>query len=199
VVKVVERHNKLRMNPPQGYHVPPPEIKEEEEHINAAKKDSEKFKPLYEKYFEPIFRFVYQRLDDKDIANDITQQTFINALLNIKKYQHRGLPFSSWLYRIAVNELNKSFKAQKNIRTINIETAGLENIFEEIEEQPYQEYNDKLKKVLTELEPDNLLLIEMRFFEKRSFKEIGNILSITENNAKVRLYRLLDKIKKVLK
>lgn len=198
-MKVVEPHNILNMNPPPGYHVPPPEIKQEEEYINAAKKDPKGFEPLYKKYFEQIFRFVYQRLDDKNTANDITQQTFINALLNIKKYENRGLPFASWLYRIAINELNKWFKKQKAARTINIETAGLENLFEEIEEQPYHEYNEKLKRILTELEPDNLLLIEMRFFEKRSFKEIGDILEITENNAKVRLYRLLDRFKKVLK
>lgn len=199
MVKVVEPHNKFSMNPPSGYHVPPPEIKQEEEYINAAKKDPKNFEPLYKKYFEAIFRFVYQRLDDKNAANDITQQTFINALVNIKKYENRGLPFASWLYRIALNELNKWFRTQKTSRTINIETAGVESLFEEIEEQPYQEYNIKLKKILTELEPNNLLLIEMRFFEKRSFKEMGNILNITENNAKVRLYRLLDKIKIALK
>jgi len=187
------------MNPSPGYHVPPPEIIQEEEYINAAKKDPKNFEPLYKKYFEQIYRFVYQRLDDKNTANDITQQVFINALVNIKKYEHRGLPFSSWLYRVAINELNKWFRSQKADRTINIETAGLENLYEEIEEQPYAEYNEKLKTILTELDPDNLLLVEMRFFEKRSFKEIGDILEITENNAKVRLYRLLDRFKKVLK
>ncbi len=198
-MKVVEPHNKLRMNPFSGYHVPLPEIKQEEEYIDAAKKNPKDFEQLYKKYFEQIFRFVYQRLDDKNVANDITQQTFINALVNIKKYEHRGLPFVSWLYRIAVNELNKWFKNQKANRTINIETAGLENLFEEIEEQPYQQYNEKLKTILTKLEPNTLLLVEMRFFEKRSFKEIGEILEITENNAKVRLYRLLDQLKKALK
>lgn len=198
-MKVVEPHNKLNMDPSPGYHIPPPEIKEEEECIDAAKKDPRKFEMLYKKYFEQIFRFVYQRLDDKNTANDITQQTFVNALQNINKYENRGLPFASWLYRIAINELNKWFRAQKVTRTINIETAGLENLFEEIEEQPYQEYNEKLKRILTELEPENLMLVEMRFFEKRSFKEIGSILNITENNAKVRLYRLLDRFKKVLK
>jgi RNA polymerase sigma-70 factor (ECF subfamily) len=48
------------------------------------------------------------------------------------------------------------------------------------------------------LPSEDLMLIEMRFFEKRSFKEIGDILSITENNAKVRLYRCLDKVKQII-
>lgn len=187
------------MNPSPGYHVPPPQIKSEEEQIDAAKKDPKEFEPLYKKYFEQIFRFVYQRLDDKDTAKDIAQQIFISALVNLKKYQHRGLPFSSWLYRIAINELNKWFNAQKNNRTLNIEDAGLEEMMEEMDEKVYEEYYPKLSQTLAGLEPENLLLIEMRFFEKRSFKEIGDIMDITENNAKVRLYRLLDRIKKVLK
>jgi RNA polymerase sigma-70 factor (ECF subfamily) len=41
-------------------------------------------------------------------------------------------------------------------------------------------------------------LIELRFFEKRSFAEVGDIVGITENNAKVRVYRILDKIKKIM-
>ena len=50
-----------------------------------------------------------------------------------------------------------------------------------------------------ELPEDELQLIEMRFFEKRSFKEIGEILEITENNAKVKTYRILEKLKKIIK
>lgn len=187
------------MNTSAGYHALPHQVKGEQELIDAAKKRPGAFEPLYKKYFEPIFRFVYQRCDDKDTAQDITQQVFINALVNIKKYEHRGLPFSAWLYRIAINELNKWFNSQKADRTLNIETAGLENMMDEMQQDRYEEYYDKLANALASLEPDNLLMIEMRFFEKRSFKEIGEILDITENNAKVRLYRLLDKIKLVLK
>jgi RNA polymerase sigma-70 factor (ECF subfamily) len=48
------------------------------------------------------------------------------------------------------------------------------------------------------LNQDELQFIEMRFFEDRSFKEIGMILNITENNAKVKTYRILDKIRKII-
>lgn len=188
------------MNPSPGYNSStPPQATGEYEQIEAAKKHPKAFEPLYRKYFEPIYRFVYQRLDDKDTAKDIAQQVFINALVNIKKYEYRGLPFSSWLYRIAVNELNKWFNNRKANYTLNIEDAGLENMMEEMNENRYEEYFGKLTQVMEQLEPENLFLIEMRFFEKRSFKEIGEILDITENNAKVKLYRLLDKIKQVLK
>jgi RNA polymerase sigma-70 factor, ECF subfamily len=199
LLSFVEPLLKLRMNPSPGYNVPPLHLQGEKELIDAAKKRPAAFEPLYEKYFDPIFRFVYQRLDDVDTAKDITQQVFINALVNIKKYEYRGFPFSSWLYRIAINELNKWFNSRKADRTINIETEGLDDLIDEMATDRYEEYYDELATALANLEPESLLLIEMRFFEKRSFKEIGEILDITENNAKVRLYRLLDRIKTVLK
>jgi RNA polymerase sigma-70 factor, ECF subfamily len=199
LLSFVEPLLKLRMNPSPGYNVPPPSIQGEKELIDAAKKRPEAFEPLYKRYFEPIFRFVYQRLNDTDTAQDITQQVFINAMVNIKKFEYRGFPFSSWLYRIAINELNKWFNSRKAERTINIESEGLDDLIDEMEEDRYEDYYDQLANVLTELDAESLMLVEMRFFEKRSFKEIGEILDITENNAKVRLYRLLDRIKNVMK
>ncbi|HYG15917.1 MAG TPA: sigma-70 family RNA polymerase sigma factor [Bacteroidia bacterium] len=182
-----------------GYKSPPPPRDNEQEMVEAAKKRPEAFEPLYKKYFEPVYRFVYQRLDDMDTAKDITQQVFINAMVNLSKYEYRGLPFSSWLYRIAINELNKLFNKNKAHRTLNIETEGLEEMMEEMQEDRFEEYYPLLEKAMLDMDPENLAMLEMRFFEKRSFKEIGEILDITENNAKVRLYRLLDKIKSVLR
>ena len=52
--------------------------------------------------------------------------------------------------------------------------------------------------VIKELPEDELQLIELRFFEKRAFKEIAEILNLTETNAKVKLYRILERVKKTL-
>ena len=65
-----------------------------------------------------------------------------------------------------------------------------------MEEDYYSEEKEKLVKILARLSDERLSIIEMRFFEKRSFKEIGEIMGITENNAKVKVYRTLDKLKK---
>lgn len=182
----------------QKYHVDQDRLEEEKGMLEAARKDSKAFEPLYRRYFEAIFRFIYQRLDDTDTAKDLTQQVFIKALGKLHSYEDRGLPFSSWLYRIAYNELNQHFRENRNDRCLNLESAGLQDLVEEMQEDRYKDYFEKLSEVLSVLETDNLALIEMRFFEKRSFKEIAEILDITENNAKVRLYRLLDKIRIII-
>jgi RNA polymerase sigma-70 factor (ECF subfamily) len=56
----------------------------------------------------------------------------------------------------------------------------------------------KLLKAISHLKPNQVQLIELRFFEKRSFKEMGEILGLTENNAKVKTFRTLSKLKEVM-
>ncbi len=186
------------MHQPTTYHQSDTELEEERLCIEASKKDPAQFETIYNRYHETIFRYVYQRLDSKEIAFDITQQVFMKALANIKRFKFTGVPFSAWLYRVASNELNTFFAKNKQQRTINIESANLEDLSSEMDDEDKEEMSRKLLEQLAVLEPNDLELIEMRYFEKRPFKEIGDILSITENNAKVRVYRVIDKLKKVL-
>ncbi len=181
------------------YHFTETELANEQGRIEAAKKNPAQFAVLYDTYYEAIFRFVFQRLDDKELAFDTTQQVFMKALDKLKRYEYRGVPFASWLFRIALNELNDLFRDANAIRTVNIDSVSVYLIFEEYEQTKIDKYHDKIVDIIGEqLEEDELQLIEMRFFEKRSFKQIADILDITENNAKVKTYRVLDKLKKVL-
>lgn len=170
-------------------------FRQERQWIEAAKQNPAEFEVIYNRYYEMIFRFIYQRLDSKDIAFDITQQVFILAMVNIKKYEDRGVPFSSWLYRIAKNELNQLFRKNQSFRTVNIDDTNIRYLADEMKTEGLEKYSERLTQILTELDEDDLQLIEMRYFEKRPFKEIAEILEITENNAKVRIYRVLDKMR----
>jgi RNA polymerase sigma-70 factor (ECF subfamily) len=86
----------------------------------------------------------------------------------------------------------------KDKRAVNADIGDLRNICSETEEPFFEEYIPAIKKLLLELESDDLQMVEMRFFEKRPFKEIAEILNITEVNAKVRMYRIIEKLKKQL-
>lgn len=174
----------------------------EKELIAVAKKNPKAFGVLYSRNFQPVFRFVYQRIDSKETAADITQQVFLKALMNISKYEDRGYSIRSWLFRIALNELNMMFRNHKFRHTVNITDATLSHLQSE-ESTLHKELKTQLEKddLITALKniPDELLfLIEMRFFEKRSFKEMGEILGITSDNAKVRTYRAIAKLRKYM-
>ncbi|GAB4140622.1 MAG: RNA polymerase sigma factor [Bacteroidia bacterium] len=172
----------------------------QEEHllVEQAKQDPAHFRPLYDKYYERIFLYVFQRVEDKETAFDITSQVFLKAMQSLHKYEFKGVPFASWLYRIAKSEVYTLFRQQQVKRVVNMETGSLKDMMDEIEEDQYDPYLEILKESITELDEQDIQLIEMRFFEKRAFKEIAEILDITENNAKVKTYRVLERLKKIL-
>jgi RNA polymerase sigma-70 factor (ECF subfamily) len=135
-------------------------------------------------------------MDDQEQAFDVTSQVFIKALSNLHKYEFRGVPFSSWLYRIAKSELYQSFRDRKAKRTVNMDTVHLANITEEFDDDDLVADKNKLFRCLAELREPDLQLMELRYFEKRSYREIGEILDVTENNAKVKTFRALERLKK---
>lgn len=170
----------------------------ESEVIRLAKKQQEYFGLLYEKYFDQIFRFVFKRLGgDEETAGDLTQQTFIKAMANIQKYTDMGLPFSSWLYRIAQNEVSMHFRSSKKTKTVCIEQQAVLGLLDEVTptHRMSMEEQEKLVQLLNELEQEQCDLIELRFFQGIGFREISEIYNITEANAKMRVYRILEKLK----
>jgi len=167
--------------------------------VSLAKKKSRHFGLLYDKYFEQIFRFVFKRLGGKEyIAGDLTQQAFIKAMANLHKYEDRGFPFSSWLYRIAQNEVSMYFRSQKKVFTVEINENQLSSIVNEAQIGNYMssEEQEQLIAMMNDLEQEHLDIIELRFFQEMSFKEIADIYSISEASAKMRTYRILEKIAK---
>ncbi|HTF04750.1 MAG TPA: sigma-70 family RNA polymerase sigma factor [Bacteroidia bacterium] len=180
------------------YHASREDMLQEQILVDQAKADPEQFRSLYNRYYERIFLYVWQRIDDKEVAHDVTSQVFLKAMQNLYKYEFKGVPFASWLYRIAKSEVYTVLRKQQVQRTVNIDSVGMGEMVSEMEEDPYAEWMPVLSEAVAELEEDDLQLVEMRFFEKRPFKEIADILDITENNAKVRTYRILEKLKKIL-
>lgn len=180
------------------YHITSEQLLIEKSQIEASKRNPACFEPLYNSYHDQIFRFIYQRVSDKDIAADVCSEVFVKALTGISKYEYRGLPFSSWLYRMASNEIIQLARQNNKCRTINIDDAHLGLMMQEMDEKENEGLIEKLIHSLADLNEYELQMIEMRFFENRPFAEIGEILNITENNAKVKTYRLLEKLKKLI-
>ena len=173
---------------------------EDEKLIALAKKDRKCFKSLYEKYFDAIFWFVLKRTGSETLTGDITQQVFFKAMTNLSKYKHQGHPFSSWLYRIALNEVNQYYRKSKHRRYVEIDENLLQAMTEEMEFDEEQNPNPSklLSKLLEFLTPDELNIIEMKYFEGKNFREIGEILSLKESATKVRAHRIMKKLRNAI-
>ncbi len=168
----------------------------EKRQIEAAKLNPAHFAPLYNTYFKPIYIFIFKKVKNEDLAGDITSKVFLKALLNIKKYKHMGFPFSSWLYRIASNEVNLHYRKQNKVTEVELLEKDVLILLEEIKQPEDIRQQEVMLEALNQLPLQTAELIEMRFFEKLSFKEIGAVLGLKPVTAKIRVYRALEKLKK---
>src|SRR5687768_5131333 len=165
------------------YHQTADELKSEGGTIRLAQKEPAHFEMLYRKYYAQVYLFVLKRVESEETAGDITSQVFLKALTNIGKYRDMGLPFSAWLFRIARNTLYDLYNSRKIELVLSIDSKGVRQMISEMQANESEKHED-LYAALERLEEEDLELIELRFFEARPFKEVGEILGFTENNAK---------------
>ncbi|MCE5300834.1 MAG: sigma-70 family RNA polymerase sigma factor, partial [Spirochaetia bacterium] len=90
--------------------------------IECAKKDPQAFGLLYDKYYDRILRYAMYRTGSAEAGRDITSETFFKALKHIGSFRWKGFPFSSWLYRIAGNEIKMYFR-KKSYEPVSFEAA----------------------------------------------------------------------------
>ncbi|MFK7755683.1 MAG: RNA polymerase sigma factor [Flavobacteriales bacterium] len=166
--------------------------------VANAKKDMKHFEVLYRKYYSQIFRFVHKRVANTDQVNDITSQVFLKAMVNLNKYQDKGFPFSSWLYRIALSELGNLFRVESVQRALKVEWALSAELFSDLDTDQENHTVSELGSALNELNEEHLAMVEMRYFEKVKLKDIAHIMELSESNAKVKMHRILNKLRKQL-
>jgi RNA polymerase sigma-70 factor (ECF subfamily) len=62
---------------------------------------------LYREHYGPVAGYVYRRVGDVHVAEDLVAEVFLTVVRSLRRYQHRGVPFRAWLYRIATNTVNR--------------------------------------------------------------------------------------------
>ncbi len=166
--------------------------------VEKAKTDVRYFEALYRKYFPMINNFVYRRIYDEDLKNEIVANVFYKVMKNLKKFKvlkNKRTSFAAWLYRVALNEINQHYREEKRVNKI-FENRKEEYIVNHQESEPLSDISfEEVKEKMKNLKPKERDIIALRFFEKLSYEQIAEILKIKEGAAKVRLHRALKKLK----
>lgn len=168
--------------------------------MEDAKRDTQQFAILYDKYFDQIYRYVSRRVGDKDSVHDLVSQTFCDALAHIESFEWRGFPFSSWLYKIAHNNVLKWYKEQSKYSSAELE-EGQEIRDESIDytrDAGRLELKNEIGLILNKLELEEREIIRLKFFEEASNVEIAEIMGLSANHIGVKVFRALKKVKQLL-
>ncbi|MCB9437123.1 MAG: sigma-70 family RNA polymerase sigma factor [Anaerolineales bacterium] len=159
----------------------------------AQQGDKYAFGELYQRYVSRIYTYFYYRTGNKQDAEDLTTRVFMRALSHINSYSDRGVPFSAWLYRIAHNLLANWHRDNSRRKIIAIdeyigselETDAPEAITEDMQEQ------EELMESIRQLPADRQQLLFLKFVERLSNAEIGEIMNRTEGAVKSLYHRTL--------
>ena len=161
-------------------------------------KDTMLFGVLYDRYCNIVYNKCYTFSKNADEAKDIAQDIFIKLYINLGKYKSTS-KFSAWLYVFTYNHCvnyitrEQSKKIEKH--TINIEDERL--LIEPDDYNLFQLRVDKLQKALELIEPDEKMILLLKYQDDISIKELSSTMQIGESAIKMRLKRAKAKLIKV--
>ncbi|MDE6278527.1 MAG: sigma-70 family RNA polymerase sigma factor [Paramuribaculum sp.] len=162
---------------------------------------NEAFDVLLNRYKTKLFGFIFQLVKDKDIADDIFQETFVKAIMTIRqgRYQESGR-FGAWLCRIARNLVVDSYRQEKNEAAISADNAECDILNRKELSDPTVEdqlidfqIEDDVRRLMEHLPEPQREVLEMRFYRDLSFKEIADLTGVSINTALGRMrYAILN-------
>ncbi|WP_061808862.1 RNA polymerase sigma factor [Rossellomorea vietnamensis] len=153
---------------------------------------------VYQEYADFIFRYLVTLTNDAQAAEELTQETFYQAIKSIDHFRENGkASFSTWLCSIAKNvwlqEVNRERKKHRLVESLSNEHTPVYNV-----EDQYIQNEDKIHffQQAQQLSEKKRELLYLRLLGNLSFKDIGSILGETENWARVTFYRAKQQIRK---
>lgn len=161
--------------------------------IERAKEDKEAFGQLYELYVDRIYNYVYYRTGNIADAEDLTAKIFMRAMKHIPRYQDQGVPFSAWLYRIAHNLVANWHRDNSRRQIVALDDITHWHVGDESPEFATQLLEDKtlLLGAIRRLPADRQELLSLKFVERLSNAEIGDIMGRSEGAIKSLYHRTL--------
>jgi len=165
----------------------------------AAQGDREAFGALYERYVFRVFRHVYYLTNDTPLAEDLTAQTFLNALEAIPRYQVRGVPFLAWLLRIAYNLTVNYRKVRQNGTTQLPDGLAVQGTGYSPEASCEAKADgQRVWESVRRLRGDQRQVIVMRFVDGLSYPDIAKVLGKSIGAVRVIQYRALCALRRRL-
>lgn len=163
--------------------------------------DNEAFDILLRRHQQRVFSYIYSIVKNRDVANDIFQETFVKAITTIRqdRYAESG-KFFAWISRIAHNLIIDHYRQTKSESLVSVDDCETDllnrkdladtNIEDSI---VFEQINEDLHSLINELPDNQQEVLRMRYFKDMSFKEIADATKVSINTALGRMrYALIN-------
>jgi RNA polymerase sigma-70 factor (ECF subfamily) len=153
---------------------------------SARAGDPVAFERLFERYHAPVLNYLHRMVGDRALAEDLTQDAFIKAYKALPNTRP-DLAFKAWLYRIATNTAISHLRRKKLIRWVPFLAGQDHSTGESIERSVGRKHD--VERALEKLPQHYAAVLLLRHYQGLSLAETAEALEITENAAKLRLFR----------
>jgi len=155
---------------------------------------------VYDQYADRIYAYIYRRVGQAEVAEDLTGQVFMRMLEAIRRDQGWRSSFSGWLYRIAHNLVVDYYRRRGRVTLIDIDEA---TPIRATEGDPVRSTEsllnrEQLRAALFQLTEEQAEVITLRFMEERSIAEVADLMDKTEGAIKALQYRAVLALRRVM-
>lgn len=166
--------------------------------------DEDAFTELYQHFFPRVYKHIFAKVLDENIADDIIGKVFMKIYDHLKDYNPEKAAFSTWIFHITENELKMHWRSKKyhddNVEEWDEEFNPAAPEFEEPEHRAMREETaEQIKAALQKLPERERKIIEMVYWLNYKPAKIAEILEMTPNHVSVTLSRAKNSLKKYLK
>jgi RNA polymerase sigma-70 factor (ECF subfamily) len=171
--------------------------------VGEAQRDPAAFTALYRRYVDAVYFYMLSKVGERQAAEDLTEQVFLDALQGLPKYRHQGA-FTAWLFTIARRRAADYHRQQTREKRVFAGSPGIQagervdpaqNVEAQLEQS---DRRARLLSLLNQLEEHEIELLRLRFASGLRFFEIADLLERKESAVKMAIYRLLDRLKRKL-
>jgi len=155
---------------------------------------NEYFEEIYERYVNKVYRKCYSFVYNQEKAEDLTHDIFLKLIVKIGSFKETS-KFSTWLYSITYNYCMDQIRTGKR----KTEVALYDNmeISDEDDGDQLDFHGNEISKSMKQMAADERAILQMKYQEDFSIREIAETLKITESAVKMRLMRSKEKLKKI--
>ena len=166
----------------------------------ARRFDEAALEEIYDLYEERIFAYIYRRIGDPTLAEDLTAQVFLKMLEAIRKEKAWHSSFSGWLYRIAHNLVIDQYRKRGKATYMSIDDAPDLVTKEEGPAQTAERHWDaeNLRRAIDRLTEEQASVVSLRFLEGYSITEVASLMDKTEGAIKALQYRAVSNLRRLL-
>ncbi len=174
----------------------------ERELIEQAKRDRRAFASLYRRHHPRIAGYIYRRVGDAHLAEDLAADVFVAALRTLPRYSYSGTPVSAWLYRIATNRVNRWARRERRRAMQRLEEAAVAPASHAGNGEPREHEavmtREYVRTAILTLPPRHQAVLALHYLEGLPIEQVAAALNCRVGTVKSRLSRARDGLRRRL-